>query len=294
MICPHRQGLRSIRSDGSESVMHYNCDLHSAGCVDAVTHFDHFSEIRIAHCNNGNPVEYCAKWIDPPETPCNPTSNHLVITVATGPSWGCVLELTVPYMQAYAKKINADFYTITNTTQNWPMFEKLRIRQIAARYERVLFLDADTIIKPTCPNLFDLVPVRTVGMHDDLPHIQPQFVKSASYSYTQLAMETGISLDLPNVWGNTGVVVFDGVDSDIWTPPTMGIPGGHCDEQFFVNHNCLAKQRPITLLSSDYNHQYWFTDFWEPEKLNAAQIVHFSGRPPNRLEMIRDFVSTLE
>jgi hypothetical protein len=49
-------------------------------------------------------------------------------------------------MDAYAKRIGADFVAITKPTQDWWGLEKFRVLPFAQSYERTLYVDADVFL----------------------------------------------------------------------------------------------------------------------------------------------------
>ena len=62
-------------------------------------------------------------------------------------------------MEAYAKRIGADFVAITKPSQDWWGLEKFRVQPFAQSYERTLYVDADVFLTEETPDLFDVVPV---------------------------------------------------------------------------------------------------------------------------------------
>jgi hypothetical protein len=88
-------------------------------------------------------------------------------------------------MDAYAKRIGADFVAITKPTQDWWGLEKFRGLPFAQSYERTLYVDADVFLTEETPDLFDVVPAGHVSMHDDwsqLPSFEWVFALRSSLS----------------------------------------------------------------------------------------------------------------
>jgi hypothetical protein len=77
-----------------------------------------------------------------------------------------ITEITFPLINRYAKKIGANFHVIKE--RKWPSFppvyEKLQIYQLAQEMENDwnLFVDADTLINPTMPDITNFVDKDTV------------------------------------------------------------------------------------------------------------------------------------
>lgn len=69
-----------------------------------------------------------------------------------------IKEITFPYMVKYAEKIGADFKLITERKfLDCPVnIEKFQLYEISKDYDWTIFLDADAIIHPNCPDLTEL------------------------------------------------------------------------------------------------------------------------------------------
>jgi hypothetical protein len=113
--------------------------------------------------NAGSP--FC-QYVAPIEPDWKPAHKRLLITVATGKS-SAVARITRPAMETYARFIGADFVTLDNRTQTWPLAEKFRIGHFASRYERTLYLDADVFVRDCAPDIFETVPAGAIALHND-------------------------------------------------------------------------------------------------------------------------------
>jgi hypothetical protein len=72
-----------------------------------------------------------------------------------------ITTMTFPLMEKYAKKINAEFYIITEKKFNaGPAYEKLQIKEFVEKQKLdwAIFFDADTLIHP---DMFD--PTQVIG-----------------------------------------------------------------------------------------------------------------------------------
>jgi hypothetical protein len=107
------------------------------------------------------PVAYLE--YDPPELPKR-IAQKVVITLNIGNYEPAIRALTIPLMQAYARKIRAEFVEITERKHpDWPIvMEKFQVAEIAKSYgaEWAIFFDADALINP---EFFDV----TVHMKKD-------------------------------------------------------------------------------------------------------------------------------
>lgn len=90
---------------------------------------------------------------------------------------------TVPYMRAYAERVGADFIEYKQfpnrshypSPPGWFHLEALRLFREQSYYQNLLLLDADQLVLPACPNVFEqvgdcLVAVQDMGMPEGGPH----------------------------------------------------------------------------------------------------------------------------
>lgn len=210
---------------------------------------------------------------------------RLVITVATGREFSRLLQITRPALEAYADRCQADFVALVNETEAWWGFEKFRVRKFVEQYEQTLFIDADAIPQAGCPNIFELVPLGSVGIHDDWQDLGV-YTDWLIGDRRQVYASQGVVGDVDrHVCYNSGVVVCCPATADIWTRPNDELPRDHTSEQTWVEYQCLRHQ--VTRLPTELNTQWWMPRF--REYLPAAQIVHLANCK-TRLEEARKFV----
>lgn len=209
----------------------------------------------------------------------SPQKKVLVITIGTGREFNEILEHNKT-IKAYADRIDADYVQLTNSTQLWWGYEKFRVYDYAQQYEYTIFIDADCIIEPNCPNLVDLLGEADVLIHNDTPYLPStdwmSGSKSAVYSSQGLPADT----EIPAYCLNTGVVVSRQSAASIWKPPQLPLPRNHCDEQFWVEYQCLPFK--VAYLPTEYNTQWWMKNF----AYLSCYIRHYAN-DPNRLEVFR-------
>ncbi len=157
-----------------------------------------------------------AQWT-PVQDRIEPKRDLLIITIATGKTFNELLEVTGPVLEEYAENVGADFVALTNATQQWWGLEKFRVLEFAKQYERTLYIDADVILRDSAPNLFELVPRGYVAMHDDWPHL-PSYDWLWSERAAILGSQ-GRPMDRMETAWNTGIVLCDRDQADIWQPP---------------------------------------------------------------------------
>ena len=82
----------------------------------------------------------------------------LICTITSG-SFEITRPVIYPMLKKYAKKVKADFIPIEDTLHpDNPMLDQFRIGDFLDDYDRLIYFDADLIIRSDCPNLFQIVP----------------------------------------------------------------------------------------------------------------------------------------
>jgi len=88
-------------------------------------------------------------------------TRNVVCTILVGEEFRRYPEtkMMVATARAYADRIDADFRVIRVPPNGFNLyFSKFRIAELLDEYERVIYLDADMLVMPGCPDLFSVVP----------------------------------------------------------------------------------------------------------------------------------------
>ena len=215
--------------------------------------------------------------IDPPTFPplkLSPTSKFAVVTLANGEHGRAMAELSVPIFEQYAQKIGADFHVIQLDDLKYPLSAKFRIADYLDYYDRLIFLDIDIILAPDCPDLFQIVPAGSVGMHDDGPFVvgNGEWIQT---EWDELCDSQGIPRISASVCYNTGVVVCDRSHKGMWQPPAKPYRVTHCSEQHWVNLNCIRAGLNVRQLPRVHNWQWWIDR--EYKNTTDVKVWHFAG-----------------
>lgn len=225
-------------------------------------------------------VEPLSLGFTPTQEEISPRSKVLVVTIGVGEEFSELLQHNRS-IKKYAERIGADYVELTDSTQLWWGYEKFRIYQYAQEYDYTIYLDADCVVDDDCPNLVNLLGSADVLIHNDTPDLPTTdwmiHGKSAVYQSQQLPADT----EIPTYCLNTGVVVCRQASASIWKPPSHPLPRKHCDEQFWVEYQCLPYK--VSYLPREYNTQWWMKDFAE----SPCYIRHYAN-DPNRLETFRN------
>jgi hypothetical protein len=214
--------------------------------------------------------QWYARWQEVGDV-VRPTSQRLVITVASTARFQRLLSITRPTFLRYAEHCRAEYVELTDPTQNWGPLEKFRVHRFAQEYAQTLFVDADVIITAQAPDLFARYP-RGVAMHDDLPELR---VTNWIAAERQALLATqGWTVRDPDCLFNSGVVLTSRDCADVWQPPRAPFFPTHCAEQFFVEHQALELGE-IQRLPTSFNTQWWMPRFWS--LVPSAHIIHLAN-----------------
>lgn len=91
-----------------------------------------------------------------------------VVTLVTNPEWEELAKVTLPSQRHYADRLGADFVVMDRRIYPHPQYDKWQVIDLFPRYDRLIFLDADMIVRPDCPDLFVIVPPEHVGGENEL------------------------------------------------------------------------------------------------------------------------------
>ena len=199
---------------------------------------------------------------------------NLVLTIAMGEEYRRMCSLTHPSIQAYAQKIGAEFMcidkvTVSETTPHW---EKFQISKLLDKYDRILYIDTDIIIRDDCPILFDIVSADKLGVFNEA-------------SFTDRSQELMIdcckqyNIKLPNWNGkyfNTGVMIISQVHKELFIKPDIEYFSFY--EQSYLNMMIAHLEIKIFELEYKFNRMTCM-DRFTGENRHASYIIHYAGYP---------------
>lgn len=206
-------------------------------------------------------------------------SDRAVVTLATGDKFKQLLDIARPTFQSYALKCHATYIEIVRDSSTYPEGDKFRMTQLFyAGYREVLFVDADALIMPDTPNLFDLVPSEyAVAIHDDRKYLKS--VLWLDEEYTRLIASQGLTSPNPRSCYNTGFMLIR--DRRAINHPNP-FPRSHTAEQSLINLNIAVNKLKVFELDREWNEQWWWG-----QRLPAragTHVYHWASAPfPDRV-----------
>jgi hypothetical protein len=202
---------------------------------------------------------------------------NAVVTIQIGADYRRIAEITHPLMAVYAKRIGADFVSITEPAIGGPLHaEKFQLQSLLERYERVLFLDVDLLILPSCPDLFQIVPEDHFGAFD-----VSSFTRLHDRA-TRLIQDSLGNLGWVRPYFNSGVMVVSRCHSEVFN---LQSPGRMADfnkvsgaeyyyDQTYINFMVQRLQIPLYDLGYRFNHT---TAPGKSHERFRSHIIHYPG-----------------
>jgi hypothetical protein len=180
-----------------------------------------------------------------------------LVTAAVGERFKEILQLTKPYFEHYAKRTDANFVVIEHCGYKNGKFAKLHLGELLNRYERILFVDVDAILLPTCPDLF------RQSTADDavLAWVEPTDWWRDEWK-RDLGMRkhferTGVAGPWNRVFINTGVMLLSSVHSQLFEPTDEKLWDEFPDtEQFYINFRIAVTKTRVMDLGFRFNCNY--------------------------------------
>jgi len=217
---------------------------------------------------------------DPPKLALTPTRPNAVVTVAAGDEACRCLRAGAKHMSAYARRVGADFVICDWPGHpRWPMSSKYVIPRVLDHYERIVYLDADVLVRKTCPDLFSMVPPRMFGAVDELgQHRAKRDHREIEYECFRRAH--GYSTGPAEWYFNAGVMVIPKRYAWVVERPRGAFPMGHCSEQDRTNAMALDNKIEMCFLPQMCNWQSWYDSDFRLAPTDA--VLHWSSSEPDR------------
>jgi predicted O-methyltransferase YrrM len=192
-----------------------------------------------------------------------------IVTLVTSPEWRQLAAITLPSQRCYAERLVADFVVLDKRVYPHPHYDKWQIYDLLGCYDRILYLDADMIVRPDCPDLFVTVPPEYVGGENELPSWPPQ-----RQNLERFCQRLGIGpLPCP-YYLNAGLFVVSTRHRELFRPPEAIPADLPCPEQSHFNVRLIGEQCAVCLLPSAFNDRYRQGDY-----LRRSFILHYAAMP---------------
>lgn len=214
-----------------------------------------------------------------------------VITMCFG-NFDKLAEYTHPTIKAYAEKIGADFIVINEKklTTKFIHYEKFQLYHYLTKYNRIIFMDTDLIVRPDTPNLFDIVPEHKFAAFNE-----GRFINSVEI-IRDACMKFNISLPKwDRQYYNTGVLVFSRLHKDIFKKPDKEYDVYGKDvgvlhyEQPYINLKLISGEYETFDLDHKFNCMSLMVPLTGENRL-SSYVVHYASATDVdlRLKLIKE------
>ena len=194
-------------------------------------------------------------------------------------------ELVHPIFKRYADSCGADF-AILDETLNCKQastgigdglwhFRIMVHHDLHEEYDRILHLDSDILLTPNCPNLFDFIPVDSIGtVHEDIGSRKPQRQQCMLMAQAQFG-QIGWTDD----YINTGVFMTSRQHREIFQPINGEYFTNWGTDDVHIGYQIKKQAHKVFSLPYQYNHMTMFSEPWNnsPSRFDS-HIIHYAGR----------------
>lgn len=203
-----------------------------------------------------------------------------VVTINIGTKFKRMGELTIPTMRDYAKKIGAEFVEINdanlsiNASQFSAYWAKFQLYELLNKYDRIIYLDLDVIVRPHCPDLFSIV---------DEAEFAALYESDYSIAKELLLLEieeflgSNPKIDWQDDYFNVGVMVLSKTHKEAFNFYANAAGGNRFPEQTLINYNIKKLNYKVHHLPPIFNHMGFLTI--DNNKRGESNIIHYAGVP---------------
>jgi len=199
---------------------------------------------------------------------------NAIVTIAIGSAHQRIFRVTRPTIESYATRTGSDLVVIDQVKESTttPHYEKLQLGRLLTKYRRIVYLDADLIVRDDCPDLFKVVPEDHVGLFNEAPYVEDDLgltMREASKVF-RIPLK-----DWDGDYYNTGVMIISRMHRDLFTKPvTQNIY--HHFEQSYLNLRIQQTHTRVHRLDYRYNRIKALDRHLGEHRLNSY-IIHYAG-----------------
>jgi hypothetical protein len=203
------------------------------------------------------------------------SSRKAIMTIVSGDKYREIWKRAEPFFNAYADKCDADLL-ILRDIPNLPSahWAKFSIHELLKKqYDRIAFIDADILIRPDAPSLFDVVPEDQFGIFNE-----------GLYSHRAVCIHEArkvYGVRLPRWDGksyyNTGVFVCSREHRHVFKVEEAVKPMRNSfGEQTYLNMRLIGSDVKIFSLPCQYNRMSLMDRILGISRLDSY-LVHYAG-----------------
>lgn len=196
-----------------------------------------------------------------------------------------LLKHSLPPAREYCKNYGIDISVIkkphynigVDDSYNYLTFEKNQIHDYFQKYDQVLRIDCDVLVKPSAPNIFDFVPMGGIGaVMEDVRRSRRHRKKEIR----RLQEDLGKQLGWDEGYFNSGVIVASENANQVFDISSAFIEEhsrelGPFKEQSLMNFKVREHDLPVVSLSPEWNRMSMFDNVDKGD----ANFIHYAGPP---------------
>lgn len=211
-----------------------------------------------------------------------------IVTIVSGDKFEEIWKRTEPFFLDYAEKCDAELVVLKGTDCKLPSphWIKFSVHELLKKeFDRIAFIDADIIIRPDTPSLFDIVPEDFFGIFDE-GEFTPRNI--CIYEVMKVYNVEGFRYD-GRTYYNTGVMVFSRQHRHIFNVTEEVKPlRNSFGEQTFLNMKIMLSGCKILKLPYKFNRMSIMDRVYGISRLDSY-LIHYAGDGNRLLEkMDRD------
>lgn len=186
------------------------------------------------------------------------------------------IKTTFKSIIPYAEKIGADFIQIKSEPQyeypihdGRPHYRIFKIYDLFEKYDRIFHIDADCVISPTCPNIFEEVPENKIGAcFEDVGYRaadRRSKIANMQKEWGDVGWRTGYT--------NAGVYVVSKMHRDMFRPFEGKVWTEWGSADLHMGYMVKKLGYEYHELNFRWNHMI----IWNNEDRMKSNIIHYAG-----------------
>jgi len=207
---------------------------------------------------------------------------------------------TLPIQKMWAKKWGADYRVLDVPAYSrramW-CYRTLIFYDLLEEYDRIFYVDADSIINKNCPNIFEVVPYDTIGaVLEDKGSRRKERLNRIKRVKSHLG-----EIDWQEGFLNMGVYVVSRVHRDIFQRVNGKLWEDTGWDSPFYSYQIMKQGHKYVDLGYKWNHMSMFSEPWNgsPSRFDSY-VMHYAGgakfpdkRGRSMEQLIRDDVKNI-
>jgi hypothetical protein len=198
-----------------------------------------------------------------------------IMTIVAGEKYQEIWKRAEPFFNAYADKCGADLLVLKELPPlPSPHWAKFSIHELLKKqYDRIAFIDADIIIRPDTPSLFDLVPEDQFGIFNEGTYMPRAVCIREVMKVHDVKLPKWNGKD----YYNTGVMVVSKQHRHIFTVSAAIKPlRNSFGEQTFLNLKIMNSDVKVFSLPYKFNRMSHLDRIIGVSRLDSY-LVHYAG-----------------